>query len=102
MRKRQSFATMMLPELLDELTERLNSYRSDFANAEDSESLTGSKMIAVTVERLINSMKAQDIQQIRWEILTFSRQVSDAYFTHPKTMINLSETVQKIRNALNQ
>jgi len=91
---------MKLRELLDELTGRLSRYRSDFANADDSEVINGSIMIAATVDRLLESLKSNDLQQARLEVLTFSRQVSDACFTHPGTLKDLSETVQKVRNTL--
>lgn len=91
---------MIKPELIEELKTKLDCYRRDFSTSGDAEVLEGSRMIAVTVERLINALESQDSHQASLEAFTFSRQCSDAYFKHLGSLADLSNSIQKVRSEL--
>ena len=87
---------MSIQELKIELSNRLMDYRSEFAVSDDPEVIEGSRMIASTVDSFLYALGQNDLQKARLARFAISRQVSDAYYRHPKKLKDVLETMEEI------
>lgn len=83
--------------LINKLSDALKVYRQAIARTSDTQAKEDYLRLARITEKVINSLQASDIDQVRLSILGFSRQVSDSFSIQPPEFKVLAKCIAEVR-----